>query len=104
MTMIRTALKADVTYRITYDQGVDASFRNAHTSLIAGEVAGHAKAEGEDTIIGEQLIFGIKDDKLYLTEWAKATPGLPQLAVSGEIAPDERRLIPVDLTINAVEN
>lgn len=98
MAMIRSALKADVVYNITYNQGIDASLKYGVAQAISAEIAARAKANGEDSISATQLIFGVIDDKLYLTKWAEATPGLPALAAPG-FAEDQRRLIPVDVVI-----
>lgn len=103
MTMIRSALKADVSYHITYEQGIDASLKYAHTQMIAADLAAKAKASGEDKVSGTQLIFGIIESEFYLKKWAQATPGLPQLAASGADIPKDKRLIPADVVINGTD-
>lgn len=103
MTMISSALEADVTYKIDFEEGISSELQFALSQDIAPELSGNAKVEGKDRISGKQLYFGIIDDRQLLTAFSKVVSGLPQLAASDTVRRGERRLISKDMIVIGTE-
>jgi len=99
MTMISTALQADVVYTIDFEDGISSEVKFALTQTIAPELTGNAIVKGEDRVEGKGLLFGIIDDRQLLSSFASVVKGLPQLAVSDSVAESERRLIGSNLIV-----
>ena len=66
LTMVQSALVADVTYALTFETGVDAALKASALRDIAPELNVQISDEGQGTLNGEALIWGIRDDGFLL--------------------------------------
>lgn len=103
MTMLSSALQADVTYTVQFNADIDTEVKYSVTQEIAPELTAGAVVKGEGRIEGKGIIFGIIDDRQLLSSFASVVPGMPQLAASPVVAASNRRLIPIGVTISATD-
>jgi hypothetical protein len=93
LTMVRSALMADATFRIEYESSADMELRASETERLAAHVGGKVRAGAGQVIVGEQLLWGIVDD-----------PDLLDIGVGGSTGTADRpRLLDSDVRIRTVE-
>jgi hypothetical protein len=66
VTMIYSALKADVVYTIDYDQSVSASAQTQIATDLAAQLGLQVESTGSDIIKGTGLLWGVLDDKTMI--------------------------------------
>lgn len=101
MTMISSALQADVLYIIIFEDGISSELKFSLTQQIAPELTANWIVKGEDKVEGKGLIFGIIDDRQLLTSFTSVVGGLPQLAISESVAESKRRLITPNIIVGS---
>jgi hypothetical protein len=62
LTVITSAFVADVVYKVTWNNSVTASAKTAQLGSLSGALGVGLTNDGDSTISGTQLIWGIKDD------------------------------------------
>lgn len=62
VSMIKSVVAADVTYKVNFKDEVNASLKAEITKKIAAEIAGSSSSSGTDSIVGNGLFWGIRED------------------------------------------
>ena len=62
LSMITSVVQASALYRVTFNAGIDASARSSATRAIAGTLGLASAVKSSDTIEGDNLIWGVRDD------------------------------------------
>jgi hypothetical protein len=86
LTMVQSALVADVTYALVFETGVDVGVKVAALGEIAPELNAAVADQGQGTLKGEAMIWGIRDDGFLLTSLGGGgqESGAPALAVPAD--------------------
>jgi hypothetical protein len=77
VTIIRSSLIGNVTYKVTFDASVSAQAQASYTQQISGDIAASLENKGSGQLTGDGLAFGVKDSTTQLQE---LVGNLPQAA------------------------
>lgn len=94
LAMVKTALQADITYTVTWNQGANLTAEASEKLLknIAAKLGAAFQTEGASTIKGSGLIWGIIEDADLVVTKPPCPPGFPLRALDPTHVP--RRITP----------